>query len=275
MSQRGYNVTMYDQKDKMGGVLRYGIPEFRLQKDVLDKMVDHLKSLGVKIRPNTTIGKNLTIEDLFRDGYDSIFIATGVWTPKKLGIKGESLGHVHFSIDYLKNPDVYDLGDKVIVLGAGNVAMDVARTAVHKGAKEVRIMYRKGEEDMPASKHEILCTKLDGVQFDFYRSPSEITHDGVCYTTSDGEEGFENADSVLIAISQNPCDIIVNNNKGITANERGLLVVDEDGHTTRPGVFASGDVVTGARTVVEAVAFSKRVAEAMEEYIAKLPKKAS
>jgi glutamate synthase (NADPH/NADH) small chain len=237
-------------------------------------MVSHLKALGVKIRPNTTVGKNLTIDNLFRDGFDAVFIATGVWSPKKLDIKGETLGHVHFAIDYLKNPDVYDLGDKVIVLGAGNVAMDVARTAVHKGVKEVRIMYRKGEEDMPASRHEIHCTKLDGVQFDYYRTPVEITHDGVIFTCNE-EEGFERADSVLIAISQNPKDLIVSNNKGIQVNEKGLLVTDENGHTTHPGVFGSGDVVTGARTVVEAVAFSKRVAEAMEAYIAKLPKKAS
>jgi len=270
-----YGVTMYDQNDKMGGVLRYGIPEFRLQKSVLDTMVSHLKALGVIIRPNTTVGKNLTIDNLFRDGFDAVFIATGVWSPKKLDIKGETLGHVHFAIDYLKNPDVYDLGQKVIVLGAGNVAMDVARTAVHKGVKDVRIMYRRGEEDMPASKHEIHCTKLDGVQFDYYRSPTEITHEGVCYNTSEGEEGFENADSVLIAISQNPKDLIVSNNKGIQVNEKGLLVTDDSGHTTHPGVFGSSDVVTGARTVVEAVAFSKRVADAIEEYIATLPKKAS
>lgn len=274
MAQKGYGVTMYDQNDKMGGVLRYGIPEFRLQKSILDAMVSHLKTLGVKIRPNTTVGKNLTIDDLFRDEFDAVFIATGVWSPKKLSIKGESLGHVHFAIDYLKNPNVYDLGEKVIVLGAGNVAMDVARTAVYNGVKEVRIMYRKGEEDMPASKHEVHCTKLDGVQFDYYRTPLEITHDGVRFVSND-KEGFESADSVLVAISQNPRDIIVSNNKGIAVNEKGLLVTDENGNTTHPGVFASGDVVTGARTVVEAVAFSKRVAEAMEEYIAKLPKKAS
>jgi glutamate synthase (NADPH/NADH) small chain len=274
MAQKGFNVTIYDQHDKMGGVLRYGIPEFRLKKTVLDKLVLHLKDLGVTIRPNTTVGKNITIEDMFRDGFDALFIATGVWSPKKLGIKGESLGHVHFAIDYLKNPSVYDLGEKVIVLGAGNVAMDVARTAVRSGAKEVRIVYRRGLEDMPASKHEIQCAKLDGVKFDFYKTPVEITRDGVRFTCKE-EDVFESASSVLIAISQNPMDVIVNNNKGIKVNNKGLLLTDDCGRTTQRGVFASGDVVTGARTVVEAVAFSKRVAQAMQEYIATLPKRAS
>ncbi len=267
LAQKGYGVTIYDKNDKVGGVLRYGIPDFRLDKTLLDTLVGHLKALGVKIRPNTTVGKNLTIDDLFRDGFDAVFIGTGVWAPKKLGIKGESLGHVHFAIEYLKNPDVHDLGDKVIVLGAGNVAMDVARTAIRKGAKEVRVMYRKGEEDMPASKHEIHCTKLDGVQFDFYRAPVEITPEGVRFTCN-GEAGFESATSVLVAISQNPRDVIVSNNKGIDVDPRGLIVTDDCGRTTHEGVFASGDVVTGARTVVEAVAFSKRVAQAIEEHVA-------
>ena len=272
MAQRGYGVTMYDAHDKIGGVLRYGIPDFRLDKTILDNLVEKLKALGVKIRPNTFIGKNINICDLQRDGFEAIFIGTGVWSPKKLDIKGESLGHVHFAIDYLKNPSVYDLGKKVIVLGAGNVAMDVARTAIKNGAEEVRIMYRRGKKDMPASYHEVQCAKLDGVKFDFYRIPEEITEEGIKfkYNTDQVEEedGFESADSVLVAVSQNPRDIIVKNNSQIDTDERGLVITDETGQTTRNGVFASGDVVTGARTVVEAVAFSKKVADAMEKYIA-------
>lgn len=268
MSQKGYGVTIYEGNDKIGGVMRYGIPAFRLHKKILDTMAVKLQQLGVVIRPNTMIGKNLTLDDLFRDGFGTIFIGTGVWSPRKLGIKGETLGNVHFAIDYLKNPEVYNLGDKVIVLGAGNVAMDVARTAVRHNSREVTVMYRRGLENMSAEKHEINCAMIDGVKFELYKEPVELREGGVKYKSTDGNEdiGFQEADSILVAISQAPRDLIVSNNKGIAVNESGLVVTDECGRTTRSGVFASGDVVTGARTVVEAVAFSKRVAGAMEEY---------
>lgn len=271
MAIRGYGVTMYDAHDKIGGVLRYGIPDFRLDKRILDQLVDKLITLGVNIRPNTVIGKNIKICDLQRDGFKAIFIGTGVWNPKKLDIEGESLGHVHYGIDYLKNPLAYNLGKKVTVLGAGNVAMDVARTAIREGAKEVHIMYRRGPKDMPADYHEIQSAKIDGIKFDFYKSPVKITREGIQfeYTNEDAQEkeGFEETNSILVAISQNPKDLIVKNNTQIDTNDSGLLVTDDFGRTTREGVFASGDVVTGARTVVEAVAFSKKVAESMEEYI--------
>jgi len=274
LGAKGYDITMYDAHDKIGGVLRYGIPDFRLDKTILDKIEENLKKLGVKIRKNIMIGKNITLDDLQRDGFDAIFIGTGVWAPKKLGIKGESLGNVHFAIDYLKTPKAYDLGKKVIVVGAGNVAMDVARTAIRSGARDVSIMYRKGEESMPAEKIEIEHAKIDGVKFDLYKSPLEFTEQGIKYLHTredDNSEGFEEADSILVAISQTARDLIVKNNTGLSLGENGLLQSDENGVTTRVGVFASGDVVTGARTVVEAVAFSKRVAISIEEYINTLP----
>lgn len=272
LASKGYEITMYDAHDKIGGVLRYGIPDFRLSKAVLDTLVVKLKQLGVVIRPNITIGKNITISDLFRDEFKAVFISTGVWSPKKLDIKGESLGHVHFAIDYLKSPSVYALGRKVVVLGAGNVAMDVARTAVRNGVREVIIMYRKGMENIPASKHEVECAKIDGVKFELYKEPIEITEVGVKYRATDesGEEGILEADSIFIAISQNPKDYIVQNNRSIEVDGKGLVVTDENGMTTMRGVFASGDVVTGARTVVEAVEFSKRVAVSIEAYIGAL-----
>jgi glutamate synthase (NADPH) small chain len=276
MALKGFNVTMYEGNDKIGGVLRYGIPDFRLDKTILDKVEENLKKLGVKIRKNIMIGKNITIDDLQRDGFDAIFIGTGVWAPKKLGIKGESLGNVHFAIDYLKTPKAYDLGKKVVVIGAGNVAMDVARTVIRNGASDVSIMYRKGEEDMPAEKIEIDHAKIDGVKFKLHRLPLELTEKGIRYMTTDQEvnrESFEEADSILIAISQTARDLIVKNNTGLSLGANGLLQSDENGVTTRRGVFASGDVVTGARTVVEAVAFSKRVAVSIEEFISKLPPK--
>jgi len=269
LGAKGYEITMYDAHDKIGGVLRYGIPDFRLNKEILDTIETKLRQLDVTIRPNITIGKNITIADLFRDDFKAIFIGTGVWAPKKLGIKGESLGHVHFAIDYLKNPAVYRLGHRVVILGAGNVAMDVARTAVRHGAREVIIMYRKGMEDIPASHHEVECAKIDGVKFELYKQPIEITEQGVIYASTDesGEEGLLEADSILIAISQSPNDNIVQSARQIEVDGKGLVITDESGRTTMEGVFASGDVVTGARTVVEAVAFSKRAAVAIEEYI--------
>ena len=179
LAQKGYNVTIFEAHDKIGGVLRYGIPEFRLSRDILDNIKEKLVEMGVKIRPNTMIGPYITIDDLFRDGYKAIFIGTGVWNPRTLNVKGETLGHVHYGIDYLKNPDVYDLGDRVTIIGAGNAAMDVARTAIRKGAKEVYVMYRKGEIDAPAEKLEVEYAKLDGVKFLYYKNPLEILDEGI------------------------------------------------------------------------------------------------
>ena len=274
MALKGYNMTMYEANDKIGGVLRYGIPDFRLDRTILDTIEEKLKKIGVKIRKNIMIGKNITLDDMFRDDFDAVFIGTGVWRPKKLGIKGESLGNVHFAIDYLKTPKAYDLGKKVVVVGAGNVAMDVARTAIRNGAHEVSIMYRKGEEDMPAERIEIEHAKIDGVKFNLFKSPLEFTENGIRYENTNEDDkslAFEQADSILIAISQTARDLIVKNNTGLSLGENGLLESDENGVTARKGVFASGDVVTGARTVVEAVAFSKRVAKSIEEYIDTLP----
>ncbi|CUO23597.1 MULTISPECIES: NAD(P)-dependent oxidoreductase [Clostridium] len=282
LAQKGYNVTIFEAHDKIGGVLRYGIPEFRLSRDILDNIKEKLVEMGVKIRPNTMIGPYITIDDLFRDGYKAIFIGTGVWNPRTLNVKGETLGHVHYGIDYLKNPDVYDLGDRVTIIGAGNAAMDVARTAIRKGAKEVYVMYRKGEIDAPAEKLEVEYAKLDGVKFLYYKNPLEILDEGIRYTETKevfddegnrsviedkGKEGVFNTNSVIIAVSQGPRSNIVSTTKGINTLPSGLVHVDEYGRTSRDGVFASGDVVTGAKTVVEAVRLSKKVAEAIEEYV--------
>lgn len=278
---KGYKVTIFESKERIGGVLRYGIPDFRLSKDILDKIHENLIQLGVKIRPNTLIGPVITIDKLFEDGYKAVFIGTGVWNPKTLNIKGESLGNAHFAIDYLKAPQVYDLGKKVCVIGAGNVAMDSARTAKRNGSEEVVILYRKGFEDMTATKAEIEETKHDGVKFELYKSPMEILEDGVKYIETEkiisedgkvsivlleGKEGFYQSDSVIIAVSQSPRNNIVANNKGLETSKQGLLLTDELGHTTREGVFGSGDVVTGARTVVEAVNYAKVVAESIHNY---------
>jgi glutamate synthase (NADPH/NADH) small chain len=285
LAEKGYDITIFEAHDKIGGVMRYGIPEFRLPKSILDKLKEKLIEMGVKIRPNTLIGPTITVDDLFRDGYKAVFIGTGVWNPKVMKIKGETFGHVHYAIDYLKSPEVYSLGKRVCVIGAGNVAMDVARTAIRNGSREVSIMYRKGPSSMDAEALEVDYAKLDGVKFNFYQSPLEILDHGVKYIktqvtgmedsgkevveTIDGSEDIYECDSVILAIGQKPRTNIVSNSKGIDVNHRGLLVTDESGRTTRDGVFASGDVVTGAKTVVEAVRVSKIVAAAIEEYIMK------
>ncbi len=280
LARYGYQVTIFEGKDKIGGILRYGIPEFRLPKSVLDDIeYRHLELKGIKVRPNTNIGFAITIEDLFRDGYKAIFVGTGVWKPNTLHIKGETLGHVHFAINYLNNPDSYKLGEKVIVIGAGNAAMDVARTAVRKGCHDVTCFSMS--QKVAASEHEFTYAQLEGVKFEYGRRPVEITDDGVIFmdlienedgsfTDVEGSEKLFPATSVLISISQGPQSQLVKTTEGLKATARGLLDADESGRTSRPGVFASGDVVNGARTVVEAVARSKVVAESMHEYMQSL-----
>ena len=283
LARYGYQVTIFEGKDKIGGVLRYGIPEFRLPKSILDDIqYRHLEMKGIKIRPNTSIGGGaIGIDDLFRDGYKAIFIGTGVWNPNALHIKGETFGNVHFGINYLNNPDSYKLGEKVIVIGAGNAAMDVARTAIRKGVRDLTCFSLS--KKVAASDYEFSYAKLEGVKFEYNKMPVEIKDEGVIFRdlTEDEEGNFTEVegsdqlyppDSVIISISQGPRNRIVSTTEGLKANARGLLVADENGRTSRPGIFASGDVVNGARTVVEAVARSKVVAESMHQYMQSLPK---
>jgi glutamate synthase (NADPH/NADH) small chain len=281
LALKGYTVTIFESKDKIGGVLRYGIPDFRLPKNILDTLYDRLLELGIKVRFNTLIGPVITIDKLFSDGYKAVFLGTGVWNAKTLDIKGETLGNVHFAIDYLKKPAPYRLGNKVCIIGAGNVAMDAARTAKANGVQDVCIMYRKGFEDMSATKTEIKETVEDGIHFELFKAPLELFEDGVKFIETnrvvdengkvrtvpiEGSEGFYACDSIIIAVGQTPRNNIVANNKGFETNPKGLLVVDDIGHTSVDGVFASGDVVTGSRTVVEAVNFAKIAAESIDTY---------
>lgn len=282
LARYGYQVTIFEGKDKIGGVLRYGIPEFRLPKSVLDDIeYRHLELKGIKIRPNTTIGGAIGIDDLFRDGYKAIFVGTGVWKPNTLHIKGETFGNVHFGINYLNNPDSYRLGKRVIVIGAGNAAIDVARTAIRKGVEHLTCF--SITKEVAASHYEFSYAQLEGVQFEYNKRPVEIKDNGVIFidiienedgtfTDVEGTEKLYEADSTIISISQGPQNRIVNTTEGLKSTARGLLDADETGHTSRPGIFASGDVVNGARTVVEAVAHSKVVAESMHEYMQSLPK---
>lgn len=271
LSIKGYDITMYDANDQIGGVLRYGIPEFRLPKSLLDRLKDKLIEMRVVIRPNTLIGPVITVHDLLRDGFDAVFIGTGVWNPRKLNIVGESLGHVHYAIDYLKSPDAYNLGDNVCVIGAGNVAMDAARTAIRKGVKKVTVMYRRGRGQVSATNHEVESAVREGVGFKFWSSPIKLEEKSIDYVekSDDGERVDKKlaVDSIIIAVSQGPKSNIVSKTKEIHTNDSGLVITDESGRTTKEGVFASGDVVTGAKTVVTAVEYSKVVADAIHEYV--------
>nr|WP_297766571.1 NAD(P)-dependent oxidoreductase [uncultured Butyrivibrio sp.] len=264
LALKGYSITVFETHDKIGGILRYGIPEFRLPKSILDRYYKKMRELGIKFRPNFSIGGSTNIQDLLNDGYKSVFIGTGAWRPRKLGIPGETFGNVFYAINYLNNPDVYELGDKVAIIGAGNAAMDVARTAIRHGAREVTV-YVRGQE-VSASKTEFEYAKVDGVKFEYQKSIVRIEDEGPVFKEENGEKLIP-ADSVIIAISQIPQDRIISKEKDLKLNEKGNLSTNELGETSIPGVFASGDVVTGAKTVVAAVAVSKQIAEDMHKFM--------
>ena len=275
LAMKGYKVTVFETRDKIGGILRYGIPEFRLPKSILDRYAVKMREMGILFRPNFSIGGSTSIRDLMDDGYKSVFIGTGAWRPRKLGIPGETFGNVFYAINYLNNPDVYSLGDRVAVIGAGNAAMDVARTAVRHGSRHVTVLVRGEKVDAAAEEFEMAT--VDGVDFQYMKSAVRITDDGVILADLEekdgklveipGSEKLFPADSIMICISQVPQDRLVNRDRELKLNERGNLATDENGETTMPGVFASGDVVTGAKTVVAAVAMAKQIAEDMDRYM--------
>ena len=276
LAKAGYGVTIFEEKDRIGGMMQYGIPDFRLPKTILDRYKARLLQMGVRIRPHVVMGGDLMIDSLFRDGYKTVFIATGVWRPSSLGIAGETLANVHFGISYLARPVSYTVGQTVAVIGMGNVAMDVARTAFRHGAQRV-MLFQRGSKS-PASDHEMEYARLDGAEFFFGKSIQRIAPEGPVFKNSvlndqgrpigvEGEEELVPADTTIIAINQRPKDKLVSTTHGLEANERGLLIVDENNMTTRAGVFAAGDVVHGSLTVVHAVEDAKNAARAMMRYM--------
>lgn len=280
MAQKGFQVTLMEQQEQIGGVLRYGIPDFRLPRERVDAYRAVLRRLGVSVKPNCHIGSNLLVEDMFIDGYDAIFLAVGTAKPNRLGLLGETLGHVHFAIDFLKSPTAYELGKTVAVIGAGNVAMDVARTAVRQnGVERVILLNNRREEDVTATGIEYAETLAEGVECMHLVSVLRITENSLiavdveAISDENGIRYEENmlsrhtieADSVILAIGQGPASVL-SEKAQIATTLRGLFAVDENGMTNIPGVFAAGDVVSGPKTVVEAVAHTKRVAEQMVKY---------
>ena len=280
MAQKGFQVTLMEEQEKIGGVLRYGIPEFRLPKERVDAYKEILRRLGVTIKPNCHIGSNLLLEDMFIDGYDAIFLAVGTAKPNRLGLLGETLGHVHFAIDFLKAPTAYELGKTVAVIGAGNVAMDVARSALRqKGVEKVIVVNNRREVDVTATKQEFAEAIAEGVEFVHLTSVLRIAEkelvavdvdvveneNGILYEENMLSSHNIGADTVILAIGQG-AEGILSEKAQIATTLRGLFAVDENGMTNIPGVFAAGDVVSGPKTVVEAVAYTKMVSEQMIKY---------
>ncbi len=276
LARHGYSVTVFEWKGKIGGLLQYGIPEFRLPKSVIDRYQGRMEEMGIRIRTNTTIGSVLMIDNLFRDGYKSVFIGTGAELPRRLDIEGESLGNVIFGLNYLANPKGHKLGDRVAVIGMGNAAIDVARTALRNGTRHVTLYARS--KNVTASSSEVAYAELDGAEFVFGMQIQKITPEGPVFKRAIFDEedrvvGYEDelvqvqADSTVISISQVPRRKLVRTTVGLELSEKGTLLVDENYMTTKPGVFAAGDVCTGAKTVVHAVQGAKLAAQAMMRYM--------
>lgn len=276
LASQGYPVTIFEWEDKIGGTMQYGIPEFRLPKSILERYLARMQEMGIQVRLNTTIGAVLMIDHLFRDGYASVFVGTGTDRPKSLGIEGESFANVRFAMNYLANPKRQPLGNRVAVIGMGNAAMDVARTALRNGSRQVTIYSR--DKVCTASSSERAYAELDGAEFVFGKQIEKITEKGPVFKTAIFDEndnviGYEEereqaeVDSTVIAISQVARAKLVRTTDGLEAAGTGLLIVDDNMMTTRPGVFAAGDVVTGPKTVVHAVESAKKAAEAMIAYM--------
>ncbi len=300
LAKMGYAVTVFEALHLAGGVLVYGIPEFRLPKDIVQKEIDGLKALGVTICTNTVIGRTITVDELFEQGYEALFIGSGAGLPRFMGIQGENLKGVYSANEFLTRTNLMKAykedsdtpiqhAKNVAVVGGGNVAMDAARCAKRLGAENVYIVYRRGEEEMPARKEEVEHAKEEGIIFKTLNNPTEILGDEHKFVTgmkcvemelgepdesgrrspvekADSEFVLE-VDSVIMAIGTSPNPLIRNTTKGLETNRRGCFVADENGMTSREGVFAGGDAVTGAATVILAMGAGKTAAKAMDEYI--------
>ena len=297
LAKMGYRVTIFEALHEAGGVLMYGIPEFRLPKDILKTELDKLEKLGVEVKTNYIVGKTVTVEELLEE-YDAVFIGTGAGTPKLLNIPGILLDRIYSANEFLTRVNLmkaykfpeYDtpiaVGNRVIVIGAGNTAMDAARSALRLGA-EVTIAYRRGREDMTARIEEIHHAEEEGVKFEFFLTPVEFIGDengkvravkfekmrpleerdkrGKRKIVGTGEYVTIEAETVVIAIGKHPNRLIVNT-PGLKV-ERGKIVVDENLMTSIPGVFAGGDAIRGEATVILAMGDGKKAAKAIDEYI--------
>lgn len=300
LAKMGYKVTIFEAFHTAGGVLVYGIPEFRLPKAIVQKEISKLEAIGVEIKKNMVIGKILSVDELMADGYEAVFIGSGAGLPSFMGIEGEALVGVYSANEYLTRinlmkayKDEYDTPIKksknVAVVGGGNVAMDAARSAKRLGAENVYIIYRRSEEEMPARREEVHHAKEEGIIFMNLNNPVRIKGDEKnnvtaieCVRMELGEpdesgrrrpvpiEGSNHdieVDAVIMSIGTSPNPLIRMTTDGLEVNRRGCLVADESMQTTREGVFAGGDAVTGAATVILAMGAGKTAAESIDKYI--------
>lgn len=299
LAKKGYQVTVFEALHVAGGVLVYGIPEFRLPKTVVQKEVDTLKALGVKIETNVVIGKTITVDELFEDGFEAVFIGSGAGLPRFMGIPGEALNGVYSANEFLTRNNLMKAyksdsatpvmqTKKTVVVGGGNVAMDAARTAKRLGA-DVTVVYRRTEKELPARREEVEHAIEEGIVFKFLTNPLEIKGENgwvktvVCEQMELGEpdasgrarpvkipdSDFEvEADCVIMSIGTSPNPLIKSTTDGLEVNRWGGIIVEEEtGLTSREGVYAGGDAVTGAATVILAMGAGKTAAKAIDEYI--------
>ncbi len=301
LAKMGYKITIFESLHLSGGVLRYGIPEFRLPKRVLDFEIEGIKRLGVEIQTNMLVGKVLTLEDLFAQGYKAIFIGTGAGLPRFMNIPGENLTGIYSANEFLTRVHVmkahrfpeYDTpvrrGKKVAVLGAGNVAFDAARVALRLGAEEVTITYRRSEKEMPARAEEIEHAKEEGVKMKLLTLPTRFLGDQRGWVKGmecirmrlgepdesgrkrplpiEGSRFMMEVDTVVVAIGQGPNPLLPAYTPHLKTTSRGHILVGENGATPIPGVFAGGDIVPGEATVIDAMGHGKRAARAIDRYL--------
>ncbi|MBQ8917237.1 MAG: FAD-dependent oxidoreductase, partial [Oscillospiraceae bacterium] len=300
LARLGYAVTVFEAFHVAGGVLMYGIPEFRLPKAIVGREVENLKAMGVTIMTDMVMGRVLSVDELFEQGYEAVFIGSGAGLPSFMNIPGESLIGVFSANEFLTRTNLmkaylenYDTpirrGNRVAVVGGGNVAMDAARCAMRLGADEVYIVYRRSLEEMPARAEEVHHAMEEGIQFKVLCNPVAVLGDedgqvkGIeCLEMELGEpdasgrrrpiakEGSNfvlDVDTVIMAIGTSPNPLIRSTTQGLEANKRGCLIADETMKTTREGVYAGGDAVTGAATVILAMGAGKTAAKSIDEYI--------
>ena len=303
LAKKGYSVTIFEAFHTPGGVLVYGIPEFRLPKEIVKKEIDSLKALGVKIMTDMVIGKVLSIDEIIEMGYEAVFIGSGAGLPMFMGIEGEGSVGVYSANEFLTRInlmkaylDEYDTPIKksksVAVIGGGNVAMDAARCAKRVGTENVYVIYRRGEEEMPARREEIYHAKEEEIEFKLLCNPVKIiSDDNGCVTGIEcvkmelgepdatgrrrpieiGGSNFVIAvDSVIMALGTTPNPLLRKTTKGLDTNKRGCLIVDENMKTTREGVYAGGDAVTGAATVILAMGAGKTAAKSIDNHLKNL-----
>ena len=300
LAKMGYDVTVYEALHLAGGVLVYGIPEFRLPKSIVQREIENLEALGVKIETNVVIGRTLEVDELFQQGFEAVFIGSGAGLPRFMNIPGENFKGVYSANEFLTRVNLmkaYREGADtpikdsrcVAVVGGGNVAMDAARCAKRLGAEEVYIVYRRGEEEMPARNEEIEHAKEEGIIFKTLTNPIEILGNEHKFVTGmkcvemelgepdasgrrspvvkSGSDFVLDVDCVIMAIGTSPNPLIRNTTKGLETNKHGCFIADEQGMTSREGVYAGGDAVTGAATVILAMGAGKTAAKAMDKFI--------